>query len=93
MITSSCSLEYSAQPSSIASFIRIVVFGANGPTGRRLTGQVLAAGHDVVAVTRRPDTFPHRHERLTVVGADVHDAEGVPAGSLAGVKWAAASGQ
>ena len=57
--------------------MRIVVFGATGPTGRLLTGQALESGHDVVAVTRRPGEFPLRHERLTVEGADVHDGEAV----------------
>lgn len=57
--------------------MRIVVFGANGPTGRLLTGQALEAGHEVVAVTRRPEEFPLRHARLTVAGADVHDGEAV----------------
>ncbi|SBW23370.1 NAD-dependent epimerase/dehydratase [Candidatus Protofrankia californiensis] len=57
--------------------MRIVVFGANGPTGRLLTGQALAAGHDVAAVTRRPAEFPITHERLDVVEADVHDAQAV----------------
>lgn len=53
--------------------MRITVFGANGPTGRLLTAQALTAGHDVVAVTRRPESFPLHHDRLTVVGADVLD--------------------
>jgi nucleoside-diphosphate-sugar epimerase len=57
--------------------MRIVVFGANGATGRLLTEQALAAGHDVAAVTRRPADFPIEHERLTVVAADVRDAEAV----------------
>ncbi|WP_462188173.1 MULTISPECIES: NAD(P)-dependent oxidoreductase [unclassified Frankia] len=57
--------------------MRIVVFGANGPTGGLLTEQALAAGYDVVAVTRRPAEFPITHERLDVVGADVHDAQAV----------------
>jgi putative NADH-flavin reductase len=57
--------------------MRIVVFGANGPTGRLLTGQALAAGHQVAAVTRRPADLPITHERLSVVGADVHDAQAV----------------
>ena len=57
--------------------MRIVVFGANGPTGRLLTGQALTAGHEVTAVTRRPEVFPQRHERLTVVGADVRDRAAV----------------
>jgi NAD(P)-dependent dehydrogenase (short-subunit alcohol dehydrogenase family) len=38
--------------------MRIVVFGANGPAGRQLAGQALAAGHEVVAVTRHPEQVP-----------------------------------
>ncbi|MFD7133459.1 NAD(P)-dependent oxidoreductase [Streptomyces sp. NPDC059894] len=53
--------------------MRITVFGANGPTGRLLTSQALAAGHRVTAVTRQPGSFPLRCERLDVVGADVLD--------------------
>jgi uncharacterized protein YbjT (DUF2867 family) len=51
--------------------VRIVVFGANGSTGRLLVSQALAAGHEVIAVTRRPDAFPQEHPNLTVAGADV----------------------
>jgi nucleoside-diphosphate-sugar epimerase len=57
--------------------MRIVVFGANGVTGRLLTEQALAAGHHVAAVTRRPAGFPITHERVSVVEADVHDAPAV----------------
>ena len=57
--------------------MRIVIFGANGQTGRLLTEQALAAGHDVAAVTRRPAEFPVTHDRLTVVEADVRDASAV----------------
>ncbi|MFQ6328578.1 NAD(P)-dependent oxidoreductase [Nocardia sp. CWNU-33] len=57
--------------------MRIIVFGANGPTGRLLTAQALDAGHDVVAVTRRPAEFPIAHERLVVFGGDVHQLESV----------------
>jgi putative NADH-flavin reductase len=57
--------------------MKIVVFGANGQTGRLLTRQTLAAGHEIVAVTRQPDAFPVHHDRLTVAGADVHDATAV----------------
>ena len=59
--------------------MKIVIFGANGATGRLLTGQALAAGHDVAAVTRRPADFPITHERLSVVAADVLDARAVEA--------------
>lgn len=57
--------------------MRIVIFGANGRTGRLLVEQALAAGHDVTAVTRRPVDFPITHDRLGVVEADVHDPEAV----------------
>jgi putative NADH-flavin reductase len=57
--------------------MRIVIFGANGQTGRLLTGQALAAGHDVAAVTRHQAKFPITHDRLAVVEADVHDAPAV----------------
>jgi uncharacterized protein YbjT (DUF2867 family) len=45
--------------------MRLVIFGANGPTGRQLTSQALAAGHEVTAVTRHPDQGPAR-ENLAV---------------------------
>ncbi|MEV7322224.1 NAD(P)H-binding protein [Streptomyces sp. NPDC093970] len=53
--------------------MRIVVFGANGPTGRQVTAQALAEGHTVTAVTRRPGDFPLADGRLRVHGADVFD--------------------
>jgi putative NADH-flavin reductase len=57
--------------------MRLTIFGANGPTGRLLTQQSLAAGHETLAVTRNPDTFPLHDPRLQVVGADVFDQEAV----------------
>lgn len=54
--------------------MKIVIFGANGQTGRLLTRRVLDADHTAVAVTRRPDDFPFAHPRLTVASADVRDA-------------------
>jgi putative NADH-flavin reductase len=63
--------------------MRIVVFGANGPTGRELVGQALAAGHEVIAVTRHPEQVLPR-ERLAVVGADATDAAAVSAAVAGG---------
>lgn len=57
--------------------MKLVIFGANGPTGRQATAQALAAGHQVTAVTRRPEDFPLSGPRLRVVGADVLDRTAV----------------
>jgi nucleoside-diphosphate-sugar epimerase len=51
--------------------VKVTVFGANGPTGRLLVGQLLDAGHSVVAVTRHPESFPVTEHRVRVIGADV----------------------
>ncbi|MFC1416148.1 NAD(P)-dependent oxidoreductase [Streptacidiphilus cavernicola] len=57
--------------------MRIVVFGANGPTGRQTVAQAVAQGHQVTAVTRRPEAFPLTGPLLRVVGADVADPAAV----------------
>jgi len=57
--------------------MRLVIFGANGGTGRRATVQALAADHQVAAVTRHPEDFPISHPNLDVVRADVYDKEQV----------------
>ncbi len=57
--------------------MKIVVFGANGRTGRLVTAQALAEGHTVTAVTRHPEAFPLRHDRLRVMGGDVFDLAAV----------------
>jgi putative NADH-flavin reductase len=57
--------------------MKSVIFGANGPTGRLATARALAAGHTVVAVTRRPREFSIQQRELTVVEADVRDAAAV----------------
>lgn len=54
--------------------MELVIFGANGPTGRQATEQAIASGHTVTAVTRHPEDFPLGHARLRVAGADVLDA-------------------
>lgn len=59
--------------------MRIVIFGANGATGRLLTRRALDAGHTVVAVTRHPGQFPITGTALTVAEADVRDAAAVTA--------------
>ncbi|GHE72850.1 NAD(P)-dependent oxidoreductase [Streptomyces capitiformicae] len=57
--------------------MKLVVFGANGPTGRLVTQRALDEGHTVTAVTRRPDAFPIEGQRLRVAGVDALDAAAV----------------
>ena len=57
--------------------MNIVIFGANGQTGRLLTRTALPSGHRVVAATRRPDDFPLSESGLTVAAVDVRDAAAV----------------
>jgi putative NADH-flavin reductase len=53
--------------------VKIVLFGANGPTGRLLAEGALARGHAVRAITRHPDEFPLHQAGLEVMRADVTD--------------------
>ena len=62
--------------------MKIVVFGATGGTGKNVVSAGLAAGHDVVAVARKPESVAQQ-ERLVVVKGDVLDAPSVAA-ALAG---------
>ncbi|MGA0565743.1 NAD(P)-dependent oxidoreductase [Rathayibacter sp. KR2-224] len=57
--------------------MKIVVFGANGPTGRLVTRLGLERGHVVTAVTRSPEVFPLTHPRLRVERGDVYRQQSV----------------
>src|SRR5262245_22908222 len=59
--------------------MRVVVFGANGRTGRVLVEQALAAGHRVTAVTRGGPTNTAPRGGPAVVRADAADAAAVEA--------------
>ncbi|WP_315503512.1 NAD(P)H-binding protein [Actinomyces radicidentis] len=59
--------------------MRVVVFGAAGPTGELLVRQALAWGLEVVAVTRRAGAYPLSHDHLTVARADATDPSQVEA--------------
>ncbi len=57
--------------------MKLVVFGANGATGRLLTKQALVEGHSVTGVTRHPEKFPLHQERLLVMHGDVFELAAV----------------
>ena len=56
--------------------MKLAIFGANGQTGRLATALALDAGHEVLAVTRRPREFPLAGPGLTVAEADVRALAG-----------------
>jgi putative NADH-flavin reductase len=66
-----------AQKTITEADMKLAIFGANGPTGRLLTGQALAAGHSVTAFTRHADAFPIHHEQLRVLQGDALDIAAV----------------
>ena len=53
--------------------MRIVVFGATGPTGLEVVEQALDAGHDVIAIVRTPSKLTLEHERLILHRGDALD--------------------
>jgi nucleoside-diphosphate-sugar epimerase len=57
--------------------VRLTIFGATGPTGRRLLERAIAEGHEVTAFARDPSRLKAQHERLRVVRGDAFDAADV----------------
>ncbi len=48
--------------------MKLAVFGATGLTGGLVVERALAAGHQVAAIVRNPDSVRLKHEQLTVIG-------------------------
>ena len=55
--------------------MKIVVIGANGPTGKLVVQRALAAGHRVRAVTRHPQSLELTDRLLDIHQADVTDQD------------------
>src|SRR5688572_26880453 len=51
--------------------MRVMVVGASGFIGRRVTGALLAAGHEVIAAVRRVDETRRIFPGITVIGCDL----------------------
>jgi nucleoside-diphosphate-sugar epimerase len=58
---------------------RLVLIGATANSAAELIEQALAAGHEVIGVTRRPETVEIDHERFAAVYGDVRDVESIEA--------------
>jgi nucleoside-diphosphate-sugar epimerase len=57
--------------------MQVTVFGATGGIGRHVVGQLLAAGHDVVAYARTPAKLNRDDPRLRVVTGELADRDRV----------------
>jgi putative NADH-flavin reductase len=55
--------------------MKILLIGATGGTGQEILPRLLAAGHAVTALVRRPEVITTRHERLVVMPGGVRDPE------------------
>ncbi len=57
--------------------MRIIIFGATGPTGQLILKQGLDKGYEITAVGRRIDTITIQHPHLHIIQADVSNATAV----------------
>ncbi len=64
---------------SAARLKKVIVFGATGSLGEKITEQALKAGYEVTAFARRAERLEMAHERLIKVSGDVTDSVAVGA--------------
>lgn len=57
--------------------MKIVIFGASGKTGSIVTEQAIAAGHEVTAYIRRPESVQSVNKNLKIVVGQLSDAAGI----------------
>ena len=57
--------------------MKIVVFGATGNVGQRVTAEALRRGHEVVGVVRDPDAVQSPDKRVGLVKGDATNADDV----------------
>ncbi|MDA4114306.1 MAG: NAD(P)H-binding protein [Thaumarchaeota archaeon] len=57
--------------------MRVALFGAIGPLGRRVLDQLLERDHEVKVLVGDPTRLARKSEKLTVIAGDTEDAEKV----------------
>jgi uncharacterized protein YbjT (DUF2867 family) len=55
--------------------MKVLLIGATGGTGQEILPRLLAAGHTVTALVRRPEAITSRHEHLVVMPGGVRDPD------------------
>lgn len=61
----------------MTTFMKVLIFGATGGTGRQLVEQALGQGHTVTAFVRNPARLPLQHANLQLIQGDVMDYKSV----------------
>jgi putative NADH-flavin reductase len=64
-------------PNALAD--KIVVYGASGSVGRVIVEEALSRGHEVIGVSRNPESLEFNDARFTAVAGDVTDPNSVAA--------------
>ncbi len=62
-------------PAIAAQAETIVIYGATGNNGSKIVTEALERGHDVIGVSRNPDSLIVDHASFTAVGGDVSSLE------------------
>ena len=57
--------------------MKLLIFGATGPTGQQLLRQALEQGHQVTALARRPSALGIQHPLLNPIPGDILDVASV----------------
>jgi len=55
--------------------MKILLIGATGGTGQEILPRLLAAGHNVTALVRRPEAITTQHEHLIILPGGVRDPD------------------
>ena len=55
--------------------MKILLIGATGGTGQEILPRLLAAGHTVTALVRRPEAITTKHDHLFVMSGGVRDPD------------------
>ncbi|MES2154905.1 MAG: NAD(P)H-binding protein [bacterium] len=66
-------VAFSGRAAAEARPLKIVLFGASGNIGSRITSEAVRRGHHVTAVMRNPDRMEFRHANVRTLRADVTD--------------------
>ena len=53
--------------------MKVVIFGANGKTGKLLVEQALAQGHQVIAYIRRPESLLIDNPGLKIIVGNLNE--------------------